>query len=326
MIAALLLVVAVAGDAAIERNGVLPEVITWAQFKVVFGRNFSASSSLSLDLELARQKNFDDSIAFIRQHNAEADAGRHSFRCGVNQYADLSHGEFRALLGRRPAVGPPPPVVAQELAHVRDAAIPTAVDWRTHNAVSAVKNQGQCGGCWAFSVTGAIEGAYAIATGALRSLSEQQLIDCDSQNQGCHGGNQANGFSYVQSNSGIDTEKDYAYDGSDDPCWSAAAKRDAASIDSSSSVPPLNESALAAAVATVPVAASVQVTTSFRHYKSGVFEEAGCGSSAASLDHAILIIGFTKEAWLVKNSCALHVWSSAVYAYACCPSQADTAC
>ena len=265
MAALLLSLLAVGGTPAAPSDpSDLPEVIGYDEFKLAFGRRFDASDDATA-LEASRRGHFEDTVAFIRAHNAEADAGLHTFRCGVNQYADLSPGEFRALLGNRPSVQRPP--VAEELARVDAGAIPPTVDWRTKNAVSPVKNQGQCGACWAFSVTGAVEGAYAIATGALRSLSEQQLMDCDIQNSGCQGGNQANGFSYVFSNKGLDTEKEYTYDGGNDPCWVAAEKRVAASIDGSSAVPASNETALAAAVAQVPVSVSVQATTAFRNYK-----------------------------------------------------------
>jgi cathepsin L len=149
----------------------LPEVMRWDEFKLEFGRRFDASDNATA-LEATRRRHFEDTLSFVRSHNAEADAGLHTFRCGINQYADLSPDEFSALLGNRPAEHHQRPPVAEELAHVDAGAIPAAVDWRTKNAVSPVKNQGQCGACWAFSVTGAVEGAYAIATGALRSLSE----------------------------------------------------------------------------------------------------------------------------------------------------------
>ena len=304
MAALLLSLLAVGGTPAAPSDpSDLPEVIGYDEFKLAFGRRFDASDDATA-LEASRRGHFEDTVAFIRAHNAEADAGLQTFRCGVNQYADLSPDEFRALLGNRPSVQRPP--VAEELARVDAGAIPPTVDWRTKNAVSPVKNQGQCGACWAFSVTGAVEGAYAIATGALRSLSEQQLMDCDIQNSGCQGGNQANGFSYVFSNKGLDSEKEYTYDGGNDPCWVAAEKRVAASIDGSSAVPASNETALAAAVAQVPVSVSVQATTAFRNYKTGVFTGApSCGATVASLDHAVLAVGYTADVWIVKNSWGL---------------------
>ena len=103
------------------------------------------------------------------------------------------------------------------LARNRDGADPASVDWRTKGAVTPVKNQGSCGSCWSFSATGALEGAYFIATGALRLLSEQQLMDCSvpEGNKGCGGGAMTQAFDYIIKNKGIDSEGDYPYGGAD---------------------------------------------------------------------------------------------------------------
>ena len=291
------LAVALGTGAALPVVDDLPEVIEWEAFKLAFHRNFEAGDS---DAEARRHAAFERSVDFIKEHNAEADAGVHSFRCGVNQYSDLTRDEFRALLGNQAGRGRRGllPKVAEALANVSYGALPASVDWRTKKAVTPVKNQGSCGACWAFSVTGAVEGAYAIASGTLRSLSEQQLMDCDQQNSGCHGGNQANAFAYVTQNKGLDTEDEYNYDGGADPCWTAAEKRIAASIDSYSAVPKNDEAALAAAVAKVPVAVSIEASDAFRAYKSGVFTGAStCGKTEQSLDHAVLVVGYTASAW-----------------------------
>ena len=118
----------------------------------------------------------------IKSHNASES----SFKLGHNEFSDFSEYERSQLLGGRPAPHRKDPVMLEET----NAA---EVDWRTQGAVTPVKNQGQCGSCWAFSSTGALEGAYAIATGTLLSFSEQQLVDCTTVaagygNYGCGGG------------------------------------------------------------------------------------------------------------------------------------------
>merc|ERR1712178_250447 len=96
---------------------------------------------------------------------------------------------------------------------------PASVDWTTKGAVTPVKNQGQCGSCWAFSTTGATEGAYQIATGKLLSLSEQELVDCAGSygNQGCNGGLMDDGFKYLEAK-GDALETEYPYTGRTGTC------------------------------------------------------------------------------------------------------------
>lgn len=112
---------------------------------------------------------------------------------------------------------------------VDESTLPTAIDWRAKSAVAEVKNQAQCGSCWAFSATGAIEGINAIVTGKLVSLSEQELVDCDTlEDKGCSGGLMDNAFQFVLDNGGIDTEEDYPYTAMDGECQSNKLKRCAA--------------------------------------------------------------------------------------------------
>merc|ERR1719238_2721227 len=115
---------------------------------------------------------------------------------GPNQFSDLTLEEFQALpiFGYKKPEQSLPKVGVHEYNGEELAA---SVDWRTKGAVTPVKNQGQCGSCWAFSTIGGLEGAWEIASGNLVSLSEQQFVDCDKVDSGCNGGLMDNGFSFA---------------------------------------------------------------------------------------------------------------------------------
>jgi len=108
-----------------------------------------------------------------------------TFTVGHNQFSTWTQDEYKRLLGYR---GPQELPADTEFAVSENLSRPAAVDWRSQGKVNAVKNQGQCGSCWAFSATAAIEGAHAIKTGQLLNLSEQQIVDCDKTDGGCNGG------------------------------------------------------------------------------------------------------------------------------------------
>jgi hypothetical protein len=181
-----------------------------------------------------------------------------------------------------------------------------SVDWRTKGAVTPVKNQGQCGSCWAFSTTGSVEGAVAIKTGKLTSVSEQQLVDCSGAegNQGCNGGLMDYAFEYIIKNGGLDTESDYAYTARDGSCNAAKAATKASSISSYKDVAHNSEAQLIAAVTQQPVSVAIEADQSgFQLYKSGVFS----GPCGTQLDHGVLAVGYNtdstgKNYWIVKNS------------------------
>merc|ERR1711955_12087 len=97
-------------------------------------------------------------------------------------------------------------------------AVPAEVDWRNKGYVTPVKNQAQCGSCWAFAAVATMEGANYKKTGKLVSLSEQNLVDCVTKDFGCNGGLPADGVEYVIKNKGIDTEKSYPYTARDGRC------------------------------------------------------------------------------------------------------------
>ena len=187
--------------------------------------------------------------------------------------------------------------------------IPDSVDWRSHGAVTNVKNQEDCGSCWAFSTTGSIEGILAIHIDSIfnhkiYNLSEQQLVDCSRENKGCQGGIMDKGFEYVINN-GLCSENSYPYTAHNGLCKSTSCNK-LANINSYSDVISNNEKALKHAVAQQPVSVAIQANiSSFRFYKNGVYSDPDCGTD---LDHGVLVVGYgsDKESsldyWIVKNS------------------------
>jgi len=225
---------------------------------------------------------------------------------GLNLFADLPNEEYRRIyLGTQINAAE---VTAYENLFEPDFNAPLAatVDWRTSGAVTGIKDQGQCGSCWSFSATGAIEGAYKLKTGSLVSLSEQNLMDCSTAygNQGCNGGLMTSAFKYVQANKGIDTEVSYPYTAKSGACRFSTVTI-GATISSYKSVAAGSEASLTSAVNAQPVSVAIDASkNSFQLYKSGTYYEPSCSSS--NLDHGVLAIGYgsdtTGDYYLVKNS------------------------
>lgn len=243
---------------------------------------------------------FKENVEHIESFNK---FGSKPYKLGINQFTDLTNEEFKAsrngIKGHKRS-----PKAAVSFRYENFTDVPTSMDWRAMGAVTAIKDQGQCGSCWAFSAVAAVEGITQITTSMLISLSEQELIDCNTggSSQGCEGGNMDDAFGFIVQN-GLTTEANYPYQGSDGTCNTDMEGNNAASISSYEDVPTNNEQALMQAVANQPISVYIDASDpSFQSYSSGIYT----GDCGTTLDHGVVVVGYGEDNgmnyWLVKNS------------------------
>jgi len=274
-------------------------------WKIKHGRKYSPSE------EFARFKIWLKNMGRIAKFNSEG----HSSKVRVNNFADMTDDEFRlAYFGEEGRCAIPDDVVRIGKGQRRtdDEPLPKdgTVDWTAKGCVTPVKNQGQCGSCWAFSTTGSIECNWAIANNQcgndgkdITSLSEQQLVDCSKVNAGCNGGNMASAMKYVASDGGLCSESEYPYKARNGQCESSSCGTKYDAIKGPSSVQTESESALMTAVDKGCVSVAIEADQfAFQYYSSGVLD----GTCGTNLDHGVLVTGYGNlngdDYWKVKNS------------------------
>ncbi|KAB2604562.1 cysteine proteinase 15A [Pyrus ussuriensis x Pyrus communis] len=235
---------------------------------------------------------------------------------GVTKFSDLTPKEFRRnFLGLKRRLRLPADEKKAPILPTND--LPTDFDWRDKGAVTPVKDQGSCGSCWAFSATGALEGAHYLETGELVSLSEQQLVDCDHEcdpeeygscDSGCNGGLMNNAFEYALKAGGLEREEDYPYTGTDDTCKFDKSKV-VSSVNNFSVISTDEDQIAANLVNHGPLAVGINAVF-MQTYVGGVSCPYICGKR---IDHGVLLVGYgssgfapirfkEKPYWILKNS------------------------
>lgn len=228
---------------------------------------------------------------------------------GPTEFSDLTEEEFRQTkLGVDPNLRKDD--VHWPTADVPDVPVPEEFDWREKGAVTPVKNQGSCGSCWAFSVTGNVEALWFLKSNNLVVLSEQEMVDCDKLDNGCNGGLPENAYEFIVEEGGLESESDYPYEGKNDKCH-LSKKKAKVDIDRAVEIP-TNETQIAQWLITHgPISIGLNANA-MQFYMGGVSHPFPFLCSPKSLDHGVLIVGFgvhnytlfhtTLPYWIIKNS------------------------
>lgn len=270
-------------------------------FKATHGKAYA-----SADEERARYEIFAANMKKAAQLNRENPQATF----GPNAFADMSQEEFktyhnaaRHYATKKPNTGKPITFSATEV----KAAAGQKIDWVKKGAVTHVKNQGQCGSCWSFSTTGNIEGQHFLATGNLVSVSEQELVSCDTTDNGCNGGLMDNAFTWLINNrqGQIVTEASYPYvsgTGYVPPCAANLASKPVGAVLTSYHDIQKSEDAMAAFMLTSgPIAIAVDAGV-WQTYTGGIVTNCPAGQ----IDHGVLAVGFddtySTPYWIIKNS------------------------
>lgn len=235
----------------------------------------------------------------IQEFNSAND--KRSFRVGLNKFSCYTPSEYKVLLGFRRK-----PIPNRQKIITKKMNDPDQVDWRDKGVVNAVKNQGQCGSCWAFGSVQACESSYAIKYGTLYTCSEQNLVDCVANCYGCNGGFISSTFNYILlvQNGLLNLEKDYPYKAEEDTCVFNLAKGVNKILSFEQGVAH-DEDYLKSMVAKGVCAIGIDASQwSFQTYSGGVYDESECSSEF--LDHAVGLVGYGSENgvdyWIVRNS------------------------
>jgi len=238
-----------------------------------------------------------------------------SYKLAHNSFSGYSQDEFR----NRMSLWAIKYTTPEQYQIDTELELPTSVDWRTKGVVNPVKDQGQCGSCWAFSAVQAVESAVALKTGKLYNLSEQQVVDCDDTDFGCSGGWMDNAFGWMNQNNGLCSEADYPYvsgtSGMSDKCLTTCSNVPNTKVLNHMDIPVNSDTALMQVLSQQPVSVAIEADQSgFQFYSSGVFT----GECGTVLDHGVGLVGYGIEGnlsyYILRNSWGTD-WGDNGYMY-----------
>jgi cathepsin L len=290
------------------------EFPNFQRFVEAYGRRYSSQAEVE-----GRFAIFKDNLKLIHDRNNDGGTDVH----GVNKFADIHPQEFRSMFNGARLIGSHESALTKEFNQTELTAKTSNIDWRTRGAVTPVKNQGQCGSCWAFSAAEQIESDVFLDTGTLFVLSPQQIVSCDTVDLGCNGGNPINAYGYVNGTGGLDTSETYPYTSgvtqANGVCnfhASDIAKHTAPTGYYLISQQASQEKNMVAQIQHSPMSVCVDATL-WQTYQSGIISAAdNCGTT---IDHAVQVIGIGGAQtgtpyWIVRNSWAAD-WGNSGYIY-----------
>lgn len=283
----------------VNASPIYPYYYEFRQFMKLYNKTYDSTAEFWHRYDI-----FVDNHNYINAFNREE---TNTYFLEMNKFGDITRDEFKnTYLGYGKASSNRLTPFALQNIHFYNPndKLPDSVDWRASGLVTNVKDQKDCGSCWAFSAVAAMEGQHAKATGNLVSLSEQNIVDCDSDCYGCGGGWPNHAIQYVINNSGIDTESSYPYTAVDGDCNFNNTKVGA----KFSKVVNIldNDTHLLHALATVgPISVAIDAENDFQFYSRGIFTSDQCDPD--SIDHAVTAVGYGVSVngdkyYIIKNS------------------------
>lgn len=306
---ALCMLAIVSADQLNAKNVSFDENINFDSWLSVWHKKYDAAEYKS------RRAIFEKNKKLVQKHNAQYRAGVQSWWMELNELADWTSKEFAVLRSHKYS----PSTFVEENLYDSNATNPASVDWRTKGAVTAVKNQGGCGSCWAFSATETVESHYAIASGKLLTLAPQTYVNCVQNPNGCGGTGGCEGATMelafnLTASTGIALESDLPYTARDETCEKYKPAVKATGYVKN----PVNDAkALETAIATKGPMSVTVAAEPWQLYGGGVFtgcSKGGLFGSDNTLDHGVQAVGYTSEYWIVRNSWGAG-WGESGYIY-----------
>jgi cathepsin F len=271
----------------------------WQQFKLDYGKTYDSVG------ETKRFNIFQQNL--LRVANMNVEHGE-PYPFGTTQFMDLTPAEFKSkyLMKNLPQERPAASMAQVPLVEPND--LPASWDWSLNKSgiITPVKNQGQCGSCWAFSATEEIESCWALKHGEV-VLAPQQIVDCDKVDSGCNGGWPYRAYAYVMNAGGMDPSSDYPYTGSDGSCKFKVADVSAKVLNWSYVIsnPSQEDTTLLNFIATTAPASVCVYAEPWQYYNGGILKT-GCSSKVSMIDHCVQLTGYSTisgtPVWRVRNS------------------------